>query len=279
MGASIERERLHVGELAFDVLLAGPPSGPVVVLLHGFPQTAQAWGRQLLALADAGFRVLAADMRGTSPGARPAGVDAYALPHLVGDVVGLADAVGAERFRLVGHDWGALVGWSLAARHPQRVQRLVAISAPHPAALRRALTGADQRRRSSYVALFRSPLAVPLLAGAGGLGLRLTLAASGLPPRQAAPYVRRLRDREALRAALSLYRANSLVRLGEVPSVAVPTLLIWGDRDPAIGPEAVRLTGEHVTAPHRLEVLPGMGHWIPEQAADRLDALLLEYLA
>ncbi len=273
-----ERRALRLGELVFDVRLAGPPSGELVVLLHGFPQTERCWTAQVEALAGAGYRVAAPDQRGYSPGARPREVGAYAIDLLVGDVLALAAALGAERFHLVGHDWGGLVAWHLAGRHPERLRSLVAVSTPHPAAIGQALEGWDQRRRSSYVALFRSPLAEPLLLGAGRLGLRATLAASGLPPRVAAPYLRALGTREALGAALAWYRANGL-SVCDLPPVAVPSILAWGERDPALGPEAARRCGEHVTGPYRLAVLPRAGHWLPELHAPALTPLVTGWIA
>ena len=122
------------GELVFDVLVAGPDDGPAVILLHGFPETAQSWVHQTPVLAAAGYRVIAPDQRGYSPDARPTEVTAYRTDRLVADVVGLADALGVDRFHLVGHDWGGAVAWQVAGRHPDRLLTLTVLSTPHPAA-------------------------------------------------------------------------------------------------------------------------------------------------
>ena len=142
--------------LSFTVRDVGPIDGPVVIALHGFPQTSASWDLVAPLLADAGYRVLAPDQRGYSTGARPRAVRAYRMDRLTADVLALADAAGAERFHLLGHDWGAAVSWALASRHADRVASLSAVSVPHPAALARALRG-RQALRSWYIAAFQLP--------------------------------------------------------------------------------------------------------------------------
>src|SRR3954466_9146456 len=136
--------------LTFDVADAGPVDGEAVVALHGFPQTSAAWAAVTPLLTDAGYRVLAPDQRGYSPGARPHEISAYTMSHLCGDVVALADAAGVQRVHLLGHDWGAAVGWALAATRPERVQTLTAVSVPHPAALVRSLLGSPALRACTW---------------------------------------------------------------------------------------------------------------------------------
>ncbi|MDP8987695.1 MAG: alpha/beta hydrolase, partial [Actinomycetota bacterium] len=134
---------MPVGVETFDARVSGPEDGPLVLLLHGFPQTSAMWRRLLDALGAAGFRAVAPDQRGYSPGARPPDDDRYALDRLVADVLAMADQMGGHTFHLVGHDWGGIVAWRLAGQHRQRVRRLAVLSTPHPAALARALSGAD----------------------------------------------------------------------------------------------------------------------------------------
>jgi pimeloyl-ACP methyl ester carboxylesterase len=263
------------GDLVFDVLDSGPADGAAVVLLHGFPQNARAFDRLSPALHAAGLRTLAPDQRGYSPGARPKGRSAYVLREVVDDVLALLDAAGLPDAHLVGHDWGGLAAWALAAWHPWRVRTLTVLSVPHPAAMSQALRTSDQALRSSYIGFFQLP-AVPeavLLAGQGAL-LRRTLHGAGLPEHLVDAYLDRLREPGALTGALNWYRALPLQARTPVGTVRVPTLHVWGDRDPYLGRAAVEASAEYVAAPYRLEVLAGAGHWLPELAADRLGELL-----
>jgi len=275
----VQTLEIPVGADTFAARVAGPDDGDVVVLLHGFPQTSWSWRHQLDALAAAGFRAVAPDQRGYSPGARPAAVDDYAIPHLVADVLGIADAVGAERFHLVGHDWGAAVAWQVAGRHPERVRTLTILSVPHPAAFGRALAGeggADQATRSSYIDFFRSDGAAEAFTQNGGDGLRNLFAMTGLTDVE--PFVEVLLQPSAMQAALNWYRAASLTDAESLGPIGMPTLFVWSTDDAALGPDAARWTEEYVAGPYRFEVLEGIGHWIAETAPDRLNALLLEHL-
>lgn len=270
--------RLRVRGLEFGALAAGPPDGELVVLLHGFPQTAACWAEVAGALAAARYRVLAPDQRGYSPGARPAAVRAYRLPELVADVLALAEAAGEDRFHLVGHDWGGVVAWALAARHPERVVTLTSVSTPHPRAFAAALVTSAQLLRSAYVGFFRIPRLPELALGARGLrGLRYLLTRSGLAPEWADRYTRALAEPGALSAALAWYRAATPFSL-RAPRVSVPTLYVWGSGDPALGPRAAITTGRWITGAYRFEVLAGAGHWLPEHHAGELGRLLLEHL-
>jgi pimeloyl-ACP methyl ester carboxylesterase len=276
----VPRARLAVGDLVFDVTVAGPEDGPLVVLLHGFPQTAHCWRHQVEALAEAGYRVLAPDQRGYSPGARPQGVAAYHTTELTADVLGLADLVGGDRFHVVGHDWGATLAWQLAARHGDRLRTVTALSVPHPLAYSTALASdrTDQQQRSSYFPAFREEGSEHGMLANDAAGLRMIYAASGLSDEEAAPYLEALGTPEALGAALNWYRAAGGHLIADLGPVTVPTLHVWSTEDPALGREGAEATGDHVEGPYRFEVLEGVDHWIPEHAPDRLDQLLLEHL-
>jgi pimeloyl-ACP methyl ester carboxylesterase len=274
--------QIAVGDMTFDALVAGPQDGESVVLLHGFPQTARAWSGQIDALAAAGYRAVAFDQRGYSPGARPRDDTAYRVGALADDVLGIADTLGLGRCHVVGHDWGGFIAWWLGARHPDRVRSVVALSTPHPKAFGRALRGRGQQLRSLYFLLFRSPRAPAVLTATGALGLRVLFAVSWLPRRLARPYVdRAVSDPGMIDGALAWYRANTgrdLSHLTGTGVVTVPTLYVWSTRDAALGPDAARLTAHYVSAPYRFEVLRGVGHWIPETASDTCTRLLLEHL-
>ncbi len=267
------------GDLVFDVRDSGPADGEPVVLLHGFPQDSGAFDRMSPALHQSGLRTLAPDLRGYSPGARPTARSEYRMRTVVDDVLALLDAAGLNSAHVVGHDWGGLAAWALAAWHPWRVRTLTALSVPHPAAMTQAMLHSDQALRSGYMAFFQLP-AVPeraLLAG-GGRGLRRMLHAGGLPDELAERYVSRMREPGALTAALNWYRAIPLSGRDPVGVVRVPTLLLWGDRDVALGRPAVEASSRYVAGPYRLEVLEGLGHWLPEQAADRVAELVTAHV-
>jgi pimeloyl-ACP methyl ester carboxylesterase len=266
--------------LVFDVRDRGPAAGEPVVLLHGFPQDATSWDELAGRLADAGYRTLAPDQRGYSPRARPRGRAAYAMPHLTGDVLALLDAAGLDRAHVVGHDWGGAVAWALAARHPERVRTMTTLSTPHPSALGRAVLRGGQAMRSWYMGLFQLPwLPERMQLVRGGAPLRSWLRRSGLPESYAAHYADRMAQPGALTGALMWYRAFPLVLRAPVGRVRVPTLYVWGDRDPALGRAAAEGSGAFVDGPYRFEVLRGAGHWLPETAARPVGDLLLAHLA
>jgi pimeloyl-ACP methyl ester carboxylesterase len=270
----MEQLRIPVGVgLTLDAVATGPQDGEVVLLLHGFPQTSWSWRGVWPVLSDAGFRVVAPDQRGYSPDARPVGVGHYRMPSLVADALAVLDAVGAPAAHVVGHDWGAAVAWQVAGRHPERVRTLTAVSVPHPVAFVEALrSDPDQRARSRYMKDWQDPAVEEQLLD-GGLD-----SVFGIAGVDAGRYVQTMRQPGALTAALSWYRAQSLSDLEGLGPITAPTLHVWSDDDAALGPTAAHATGSHVDGPYRFEVLAGVSHWVPEQAADRLGALLLEHL-
>ena len=255
-----------------------------MLLLHGFPQSSWSWRRQLVRLAGAGYRAVAPDQRGYCPGARPAAAAEYAVPHLVADVLAVADTMEMPTFDLVGHDWGGMLAWVVGARHPDRVRSLAVVSTPHPEALRDALLGGDrdQAERSGYLALFqRAEEPERLLLGEDGAGdgLRHMFSSTGLDPALAEEYVASLVQPGALTAALDWYRAMDPADVDGLPPVIVPTLYVWSTGDAALGRAAAESTAERVAGRYRFEVLDGVSHWIPEAAPDDLNRLLLEHLA
>jgi pimeloyl-ACP methyl ester carboxylesterase len=262
--------------LVFDVVDSGPLDGPVVIALHGFPQTSASWAQVAPVLTGAGYRVLAPDQRGYSPGARPQAVSSYTLDHLGADVLALADAAGAEQFSLLGHDWGAIVAWTLAGTRPDRVRTLTAVSVPHPSAAVRALAG-TQLLRSWYIAAFQVPgLPERLLRAQGGRRLRSFLARSGAPDPE--PAVRLFADPRAATATLNWYRALRLPATVQAGLTRVPTLYVWSDGDTALGRRGAEGTERFVRAPYRFVVLEGVSHWVPEERPVELGELVVDHL-
>lgn len=266
---------------SFRARTAGPTEGRPVLLLHGFPQTSRCWAAQVAALGDAGHRAVAFDQRGYSPGARPSDPGSYAPDALVADVLEVADALGFERFDLVGHDFGGSVAWMVAGHHPDRVRTLAIASTPHPAAFRASYReGGEQTERSGYMRSFRDArrgsIEADLLAD-DAAGLRSVFA--GLDPDAVDEYVAALSEPGALVAAVDWYRSMSGRASAATPPSPVPTLYVWSDQDPTIGRSAAEATAGLVTGPYRFEVLEGVGHWVPELAAERVTDLLLRHLA
>ena len=273
----METGDLEIRGLTFPYLASGPPGGAEVLMLHGFPQFSIEWEAQLAALGAAGYRAVAPDQRGYAPGNQPAEVSAYRADELVADVLAILDALGWERAHLVGHDWGGSVAWHVAARHPERVRTLTAVSTPHPRAFTAAIdSGGEQIAKSAYFANFREPgSGEDALLADDAAALREVL--DGLP--RAERYVERMREGSTLTSALNWYRAMRRRDSERSGAVIVPTLYVWGEDDPALGREAAEATRSLVDAPYTFVPLAGAGHWLPETRAGELDHLLLAHLA
>ena len=258
----------------FDVRDAGPPDGEVVVLLHGFPQDSGAWGEVAAHLNRAGYRTLAPDMRGVSPGARPEAVRQCTAIESVRDVAAMLDAAGAQQAHIVGHDWGGHIAWAIAAELPDQVRSLTVVSTPHPIAFRKSLTSSLQGVRSWYMALFQLPwLPEQLLAPGTPMWSALV---RGLPQEHRDRYARRLSDAQARTAALIWYRVMRY-ELRE-PSyrsgpITAPTTYVWRMYDPALGRAPAEATGRYVAGPYTFVELRA-GHWIPETRPEILAELV-----
>ncbi|MFE5140634.1 alpha/beta fold hydrolase [Streptomyces fagopyri] len=269
--------RIPTAAGVFDAIAEGPAEGRPVLLLHGFPQTGLAWRRQIEALAADGFRVVAPDQRGYSPGVRPDRPEDYRMSALVDDVVAITEELGWATFDLVGHDWGGAVAWWTAGAHPGRVRTLTVVSTPHPGALAGALrTDADQRARSQYMIDWReTPATEDRMLADDAQQLR-TVFAGRVPQASADVYVWQLSQPGALTAALNWYRSGRPD--GTIGVIDVPTLYVWSTKDTAFGPAASQATGQWVGGPYRFETLHDVSHWIPEEAPEALNGLLLEHL-
>lgn len=267
--------------LVFDVHEGGRgPGRELVILLHGFPQDASSYELITPALHAAGYWTLAPDQRGYSPGARPAGIWRYQIKNLVADVLALADAVGVERFHLVGHDWGAMIAWEVARRHPQRVRSLTSLSIAHPLATARAARSGAQLLKSYYIFGFQIPLLVEAVSTAIGVGRGLGWL--GMPEPFASRYGRRFATMADLWGPLAWYRAFGLAWFDTEgrdapPEVSVPTTLIWGNRDAYVDRRSAELTTEFVTGDYRFVELDA-DHWLPERYPEQLAPLIIERL-
>jgi pimeloyl-ACP methyl ester carboxylesterase len=262
--------------MLFDVSDQGPLDGQPVVLLHGFPQRATCWTAVTPLLTARGFRVLAPDQRGYSPAARPAGRAAYRITRLVADVVALIETLDRGPVHLVGHDWGAAVGWAIATTRPDLVRSFTAVSVPHPKAIVRSLLGGRQALMSWYVAAIQVPVAPEYVARRWPGWIELNLRRSGMDRAQLERFRTEILADGVLPSALAWYRAIPYGGPAGSGRISVPTTLVWSDGDVAISRAAAEQCGDFVTADYRLEILTGIDHWIPERAPARLAELITE---
>jgi len=263
--------------LIFEVRDEGPFDGTPVVLLHGFPQDSRSWDRVAPLLHARGYRTIAPDQRGYSPGARPRQRRAYRASELTADIVALIEGAGLAPVHLVGHDWGGAVAWGVAAQRPDLVRSLSCLSAPHPAAFLRAMLTSSQGKKSWYMYFFHLPW-LPERQLMSTESWENALRSSGLSPESATRDAAMMRDRRTARGALNWYRAMTFTKPRRLRAkVGVPTLHVWSDSDVAIGPKAPALTERFVTGPYAYEVLKGASHWTPDEAPDRVDSLLARH--
>lgn len=259
---------LDVNGFRFSAQEAGPPDGQAVLLLHGFPQTASSWSAVMARLADRGLRCVAVDQRGYSPGARPASVSDYRLAGLVGDAAGFIAAVGAP-VHLVGHDWGGVVGWQVAARYPSLVASWTAVSTPYALALRDVLVDPAQRERFGYMRQLREPSSEQWLLAEGAARFR-ELFGGRVPGGRVDEDLAALSAPGALTAATNWYRAMSRSDSDGLGPVRVPTTYVWGSQDLAFSREAAVRTAQYVDADYRFVPLEGASHWLPDELPDLL---------
>ena len=261
----------------FDAIAAGPADGRPVLLLHGFPEAAICWEHQVAVLGERGYRAVAPDQRGYSPGVRPEPVTEYGMTSLVDDVLAIADELGWSRFDLVGHDWGGAVAWWTAAEHGDRLRTLTAVSTPHPGALAHALRAdEEQQMRSQYMRDWRDRGTEKRMLANNAEALRRMFEWK-VPRSRVDDYVLRMSEPGALTAALNWYRAGRPPVA--IEKVDVPTLYIWSTEDVAFGSAAAFETENWVTGAYSFQMLEDVTHWVPEEVPETLTALLLEHLA
>ena len=281
MTSDIRHDRVTNGAVTLHVVRAG--SGPPVVLLHGFPENWSSWRHQLLPLADAGFTATAPDLRGYNESDAPVGVAAYAIDQLVSDVAAVVRATGHARAHVVGHDWGGILAWHFAAAHPDLLERLVILNAPHPSIFLRHVRRPPQLFRSWYAAFFQLPLLPERALRAFDFAalrrlFRTTPARKNTFSNQDIDYyIQGLSRPGGLTAALNYYRASVRHPSTRRARTDAETLIIWGEQDVAL--TIGLLDGVERYAPHaRIERIADAGHWVQNEAPERVTRLLVDFL-
>lgn len=271
---------MEANGLRFEVMEQGE-GDRLALCLHGFPEHAISWRNQAPVLAGMGYRVWAVNQRGYGQTTRPPSVRDYTIPNLMADVAGLVDASGARSVTLIGHDWGAMVAWCFAAGAVRPLERLVIMNVPHPLCFRAALRHPRQILKSWYTAFFQVPF-VPdaLLAAGGGLSVRRMFAGLRLPPEVMDVYARQIAEPGAATAMLNWYRAARSPGPG-TPDLSrvieVPTMVVWGEEDVALDVRCLQGTEQYVRT---LEIhrLPGVSHWVQQDAPEAVNDLLRGFL-
>jgi pimeloyl-ACP methyl ester carboxylesterase len=280
--------RIDIGPVTLSVTEHGEASAPPVVLLHGFPEHAGSWRYQLPALADAGFRAIAPDLRGFRASDKPVGYEHYDLATLAADVRSLLDTLGLERADVVGHDWGGVIAWAFAETYPERLRRLVILDAPHPHLFaKQALRSPRQLLRSSYIFFFQLPGLAERMIRRPATIAKTFRGWSHHPAvfddETLAGYVEAMNRPGAATATLSYYRAALRGVLGKsfaggrARRIEAPTLVLWGDDDRALGSEL--LDGLHdVVADLRILRIPDASHWVQQDQPERVNDAILTFL-
>ncbi|MEO0601832.1 MAG: alpha/beta hydrolase [Myxococcota bacterium] len=281
MAANWDHRRIELSEVTLHAVVAG--DGPLVVLLHGFPEFWYTWRHQIPALVEAGFRVVAPDQRGYNTSDKPEGIRPYRTTRLARDISELVTAMGEDRATLVGHDWGGAVAWAFAMQHPEQLERLVVANAPHPVSMARALRRPQQLLKSWYVGMFQLPslpeghLRRDDFAALREIFATTAVRADAYPDDDVQRYVEALSQPGCLTAALNYYRALRFGSGVEHRRVEAPVLVVWGEHDTYLGAEAGRPDAEW--APNlRFEPVEDASHWVQVDAYERVNELLVDFL-
>lgn len=281
----LEESFIKTNGIQLHVVTAGPQSGPPVVLLHGFPENWRCWIRQLPALVGAGCRVIIPDQRGYNLSDKPKGIYSYRIEELTRDIVGLIDELEYEKVNLIGHDFGALVAWMLAVKHPERLHRLGIINVPHPAVMWRFLRrDFEQMRRSWYALFFQLPWLPEMILRAGNWrvassGLRRSGRDNAFTDEDIEKYREAWSQPGAMTSMLNWYRAAAryLPDITNSMQVSVRTLILWGVQDFALSRRMARPSLDYCEDGN-LIFFPDATHWVQREESDEVNRRLLEFV-
>ena len=278
---NISNQFIHANGINLHVALAGPKDGNPVILLHGFPDASFGWDHQIRALAEAGFYVVAPDQRGYNLSDKPQGAKNYKVNLLVADILSLADALGLPQFNLAGHDWGALVSWSLVDRCPERVKRLAILNVPHPKIMNEFLkTNRQQLAKSWYAFFFQLPVLPEMLIRMNNWKMLSSAMCKGLSEADLNRYRAAWSQPGAMTTMINWYRSvfQQTSQGAPVKRIQVPTLMIWGKQDPHLmwqmAPESIDLCDDG-----RLEILEDATHWVHQDMPEKVNRLLIDHFS
>ncbi|MCI0597918.1 MAG: alpha/beta hydrolase [Beijerinckiaceae bacterium] len=283
MNPGLEHVTFRLAEVSIHAVAAGPRDGPLVILLHGFPEFWYGWRGQISPLAEAGFRVVVPDQRGYNESSKPEDWRAYELPHLVADVFGIADSLGCGKFLLAGHDWGGIIAWACAMGHPERIRRLAILNSPHPTAFMKYIrTHPAQILRSSYMFFMQLPwLPEALFQAANFRMMTGTFTNTSRPgtftERNFEAYRNAWRQPGAPRGMLNWYRALRVNRapLGN-PTIEIPVKILWGLRERFLASELPQLSLNYCRN-GQLTLFPEAGHWLQHEEPVKVSDALKEF--
>ena len=281
----MDNQYISTNGISLHVVQSGPKEGPLVILLHGFPEFSYAWRRQIPYLASAGYRVWAPDQRGYNLSDKPNGIAAYSLDELAADVIGLIDAAGQKRVFLVGHDWGAAVAWWMAAKYPDRISKLVVINVPHWVVMQKFIRHSfAQLRKSWYILFFQIPWLPERLARLQQWNslskiMRSSSRDGTFTRNDLEQYRNAWSQPKAYRSMLNWYRAfvQKPPTPPANPRITVPTLLIWGAQDKFLGREMAQPSID-LCDDGRLVFIEEATHWVLHEEADRVNELIDSFL-
>jgi pimeloyl-ACP methyl ester carboxylesterase len=258
---------------------SGPKDGKPVILLHGFPDAWFGWESQIRALSLAGFRVIAPDQRGYNLSDKPKGKKNYRMNFLVKDILGLADNLGLDKFYLAGHDFGAIVGWSIAMSSPERLYRLVIANVPHPQVMQKYLrSNIAQLRKSWYALFFKIPKLPEWFVRRRSWKFIMSAMAKGLSEEERNRYREAWVQENAITSMINWYRAVSLRSSGTnaLAQITIPTLILWGKQDPHLSYEMAELSLD-VCENGQLIAFEEASHWVHQDEPDRFNQLLIDH--
>ena len=278
----IAKSQISIGEFTFDLSTAGHPDNTAVVLLHGFPESNHMWTRLMEDLAQEGYYCVAPNLRGYSSGARPKGKANYAIQHLTRDIIQISEALNLSKLHLVGHDWGALIGWYIAEQHPELLFSWSALSVPHAQAFAEAvINDPRQKKMSTYIRRFQMPWLPEYKLKKQNFALlkRLWKHSSS---KEVDDYISIFETDGALTAAINYYRGNYKMmkqanRNSILGKVLVPTILVWGEHDPAIGLAGINNCSDHIDAAYELIKIQG-GHWLIQTHYNLVAQAIIQHL-